>query len=68
MIRNMKIWQKLVLAGALAVIPVVMLAVLFLQSRNEQIARTQAELAGLEYVTPMRQLLERLPQHRSAAG
>jgi len=68
MIRNMKIWQKLVLAGALAVIPVVMLAVLFLQSRNEQIARTQSELAGLEYVTPMRQLLERLPQHRSAAG
>jgi methyl-accepting chemotaxis protein len=68
MIRNMKIWQKLVLAGALAVIPVVMLAVLFLQSRNEQISRTQAELAGLEYVTPMRQLLERLPQHRSAAS
>lgn len=68
MIRNMKIWQKLVLAGALAVIPVIMLAVLFLQSRNEQIARTQSELAGLEYVTPMRQLLERLPQHRSAAG
>lgn len=68
MIRNMKIWQKLVLAGALAVIPLVMLAVLFLQSRNEQIARTEAELAGLEYVTPMRQFLERLPQHRSAAG
>ncbi len=68
MIRNMKIWQKLVLAGVLAVIPVVMLTVLFLQSRNEQITRTQAELAGLEYVTPMRQLLERLPQHRSAAS
>ncbi len=68
MIRNMKIWQKLVLAGALAVIPLVMLAVLFLQSRNEQIARTEAELAGLEYVTPMRQFLERLPQHRSAAS
>lgn len=68
MIRNMKIWQKLVLAGALAVIPLVMLTVLFLQSRNEQIARTEAELAGLEYVTPMRQFLERLPQHRSAAS
>ncbi len=68
MIRNMKIWQKLVLAGMLAVIPVVMLTVLFLQSRNEQITRTESALAGLEYVTPMRQLLERLSQHRSAAS
>ena len=68
MFRNVKIWQKLVLAGALAVIPVVMLAALFIQSRNEQITRTQAELDGLDYVIPMRQLLERLPQHRSAAS
>src|SRR5512145_2503285 len=68
MFRNVKIWQKLVLAGALAVIPVVMLAALFLQSRNEQIMRTQAEIDGLDYVVPMRQLLERLPQHRSAAS
>ena len=68
MIRNMKIWQKLVLAGLLAVIPVVILAMLFLQSRNEQITRAESELAGLEYVTPMRQLLERLPQHRNAAS
>lgn len=68
MFRNVKIWQKLVLAGALAVIPVLMLAALFLQSRNEQITRTQTELDGLDYVVPMRQLLERLPQHRSAAS
>jgi methyl-accepting chemotaxis protein len=68
MFRNVKIWQKLVLAGALAVIPVVMLAALFLQSRNEQITRTQAEIDGLDYVVPMRELLERLPQHRSAAS
>ncbi|MBL0155771.1 MAG: methyl-accepting chemotaxis protein [Bryobacterales bacterium] len=68
MFRNVKIWQKLVLAGALAVIPVLMLAALFLQSRNEQITRTQTELDGLDYVAPMRQLLERLPQHRSAAS
>ncbi|MBA3975635.1 MAG: hypothetical protein C0504_15620 [Candidatus Solibacter sp.] len=68
MIRNFKIWQKLLLAGALAVIPVVMLSLLFLQSRNEQIARTQAELSGLEYVSPMRRLIESLPQHRAAAS
>jgi methyl-accepting chemotaxis protein len=68
MIRNLKIWQKLLLAGALAVIPVVMLSLLFLQSRNEQIARTQAELSGLEYVSPMRRLIESLPLHRSAAS
>lgn len=68
MIRNLKIWQKLMLAGALAVIPVLMLSLLFLRSRNEQIARTQAELSGLEFVSPLRRFIESLPQHRTAAS
>lgn len=68
MLGSLKIWQKLLLAGLLAAIPVGTLLYLFLQGQNEQIARTEAEREGLEYVLPLRALLERVPQHRAAAS
>ena len=68
MLGNLKIWQKLLLAGFLAAIPVATLLYLFLQAQDEQIARTRAEREGLEYVMPLRSLLESLPQHRAAAN
>lgn len=65
---SLKIWQKLLLAGLLAAIPVATLLYLFLQSQNERIARTEAEREGLDYVLPLRTLLEWVPQHRVAAS
>lgn len=65
---SLKIWQKLAVAGLLAAIPVVTLMYLFIRSQDEQITRAEAERAGLEYVLPLRNLLERLPQHRVAAN
>lgn len=65
---SLKIWQKLLLAGLLAAIPVGTVLYLFLQSQNEQIARTEAEREGLQYVLPLRTLLEWVPQHRVAAS
>ncbi|MGB9611593.1 MAG: nitrate- and nitrite sensing domain-containing protein, partial [Bryobacteraceae bacterium] len=67
MLGSLKIWQKLLLAGLLAAIPVGTLLYLFLQTQNEQIARTASEREGLEYVASLRQLLERVPYHRAAA-
>lgn len=68
MFRNVKIWQKLTLVGILAAIPLAALIGLYISKSNEQVARTRAEMAGLEYVTPLRNLLEKLPQHRAAAS
>ena len=67
MLGSLKIWQKLLLAGLLAAIPVGTLLYLFLQTQNEQIARTASEREGLEYVLSLRQMLERVPYHRAAA-
>ncbi len=68
MLGSLKIWQKLVVAGLMAAIPVGTLLYLFLNAQNEQIARTAAEREGLEYVLPLRNLLERVPHHRVAAS
>lgn len=68
MLGSLKIWQKLVVAGLMAAIPVATLLYLFLNAQNEQIARTGAEREGLEYVLPLRSLLERVPHHRVAAS
>jgi methyl-accepting chemotaxis protein len=68
MLGSLKIWQKLVVAGLMAAIPVATLLYLFLNTQNEQIARTVAEQEGLEYVMPLRSLLERVPHHRVAAS
>ncbi|MFZ5928005.1 MAG: methyl-accepting chemotaxis protein [Acidobacteriota bacterium] len=68
MFGSLKIWQKLVVAGLMAAIPVGTLLYLFLNAQNEQIARTEAEREGLEYVQPLRSLLERVPHHRVAAS
>ena len=68
MFRNMKIWQKLTIAGILAAVPVVTVMVLFVRSYDEQIVRTRGEISGLDHIVKLYRLLERLPQHRSAAN
>jgi methyl-accepting chemotaxis protein len=68
MLRNLKIWQKLILVSILGALPVVTLIYLYVSNRNEQIARTQTELSGLKYTQPLRVLLEHVPQHRTVAN
>jgi methyl-accepting chemotaxis protein len=68
MLRNLKIWQKLILVSVLGALPVVTLIYLYVSSRNEQIARTQTELSALKYIVPLRALLEHVPQHRTMAN
>ncbi|MEJ5370062.1 MAG: HAMP domain-containing methyl-accepting chemotaxis protein, partial [Bryobacteraceae bacterium] len=68
MFGSLKIWQKLLIAGLLAAVPVATLLYLFLQSQNEQIARTEGEREGLAYIRALRQLLERVPHHRAATN
>lgn len=68
MIDNLKIWQKLLIAGLLAAVPVATLLYLLLNSQNEQIARTESEREGLAYIRALRNLLEWVPHHRAAAN
>lgn len=66
--RNLKIWQKLLVLALLGATPVVVLMFLFITSRNEQIAKSNAEMTGLEELQPTRRLLEHLAQHRALAN
>jgi methyl-accepting chemotaxis protein len=66
MLKNLKIWQKLALIVVMMSVPVGTLAYLFVLSQNQRVSATRAELAGLEYITPLRGLLEHLSQHRAA--
>ncbi|MBK5292273.1 MAG: HAMP domain-containing protein [Acidobacteriia bacterium] len=63
-----RIWHKLSLIAFLMGVPVVALVFLFVQSQNRQINATKNELAGLEYLTQVRSLLENVPHHRAAAA
>ncbi|MBM3810372.1 MAG: methyl-accepting chemotaxis protein [Acidimicrobiia bacterium] len=49
-------------------VPVVALVYLFVQSQNRQIDTTKNELAGLEYLQQVRNLLQNVPHHRAAAA
>jgi twitching motility protein PilJ len=68
MLGKMKIWQKLIVIGMMMTIPICVLLYMFVSSRNIQIRSTREELTGLEYVTPLRSLLEHIPQHRGTAN
>ena len=63
---SLKIWQKLTLIVLLMGVPIGTLAYLFLLSQNQRVAATRSELAGLEYIVPLRQMLEHVSQHRVA--
>jgi twitching motility protein PilJ len=66
-LNNLKIWQKLALISSLLALPIVVLILLFVSARDRQIAHTQREIEGLDYVAALRPLLENLPLHRDAA-
>jgi methyl-accepting chemotaxis protein len=64
---RLKIWHKLSLIAVVMAIPVVALIDLFVQAQYRQIHATNNELAGLEYLTQVRNMLENVPLHRAAA-
>ena len=64
MFKNLKVWQKLSLVGALLSVPIITLVYLFIQTQNKQIAVSANARDGVEMIAPIRALLEQLPQHR----
>jgi methyl-accepting chemotaxis protein len=67
-LRDLKIGQKLALVVLVMALPVACLVWLFIDARNVQIEATQREIQGIEYLKPLRTLMELLPKHRAAAN
>ncbi len=61
---NMPIWMKLGAITLLMLIPIVSLLYSFFSARQETIAFAHKELLGVAYLTPLKHLLEHIPQHR----
>ena len=66
-LNNLKIWQKLMLVTGLLALPIVALLVMFVQTRNQQVAHTREEIDGVEYIAILRPVLEHITQHRDTA-
>ena len=64
MFRTLKIWQKLALVATIMAVPLGILIILFVNSRNEQIDAARTELTALDYEASLRRLLETIPKHR----
>jgi methyl-accepting chemotaxis protein len=62
--RDMPIWMKVGAITFLMFIPIVSLLYSFLSTRQEAIAFAQKELLGVEYLAPLKNLYEHVPQHR----
>ena len=54
--------------GAVLGLPIIVLLYLFIDARNAQIGLTQREIAGVEYLKPLRGMFEHVPQHRGTAN
>ncbi len=67
-LRDLKIGQKLALVVLVMALPVAYLVWLFIDARNVQIESTQREIHGIEYLRPLRTLVELLPKHRAVAN
>ncbi len=67
-LRDLKIGQKLALVVLVMALPVAYLVWLFIDARNVQIEATQREIHGIEYLRPLRTLVELLPRHRAVAN
>ena len=67
-LRNLKIAYKLGLVGVVLGIPIAVLLFLFVDARNAQIDLTHREIAGVEYLKPLRRMFEHVPQHQATAN
>ncbi|MBL8217469.1 MAG: HAMP domain-containing protein [Bryobacterales bacterium] len=57
--------RKLTLGLLFMAAPSLLLIYMFLAARNEPIRQVENELRGVEYMTPLRSVIENLQQHRS---
>lgn len=65
--KNLKIWQKLVLLAAVFTLPFLMVTATLLSTVNEQVAFARGELVGLDYALPLLNLADNLREHRALA-
>src|SRR5580765_6051332 len=67
--KNLKVWQKLVLMGTLSMLPFAVVTYKMVSSINElSVEFARQELRGLEYHAPLLALLKNLQQHRGMAA
>jgi methyl-accepting chemotaxis protein len=64
MFKNLKVGSKLAIVCILFYLPSVLLAYLLIVEKNQEINLIQKERSGLEYLYPLRKLLEHVSQHR----
>ncbi len=67
--KNLKVWQKLVLLGAIFMIPFAGVTYVMISSINElNIEFARQEARGVQYYTPLLALLKDVQQHRGLAA
>lgn len=64
MIRDLKIWQKLMLIAAAFALPIIVLLYLLVAQLNKEVDLAQREKNGIEYILTARKLLKDTQQHR----
>ncbi|MGZ4969170.1 MAG: methyl-accepting chemotaxis protein [Methylobacter sp.] len=63
--KHLSIGAKIGLLGIMMILPSVMLIKLLIDEKNVNIEYTQKEIQGLEYITPLKQILTHVAEHRS---
>lgn len=66
--KNLPIWMKLALTILLVLVPLIGLLYALLALKHEAIVFAQQERHGIEYLVPLKRLVEHLPQHRDLAA
>jgi len=61
---NLSICNKLRLIGASFILPIMILLVMFAMEKTKEINFAQTELTGVEYISPLRQLMSDIAKHR----
>ncbi len=65
--KNLKIWQKLLLLAAVFTLPFLIVTATLLSTVKEQVDFAQGELTGVEYARPLLQLADALRNQRALA-
>ena len=64
-VKNLTIGAKIGLLGIMMILPSLVLIKLLVDQKNIDIKYTQQEIKGLEYITPLKQILVKVAEHRS---
>jgi hypothetical protein len=66
-IKNLKIWQQLLIVSILFAIPIIVLLFFLLSSHNKSIQNTKYEISGLEFLDPVHSIISSLPKYHCYA-